>query len=155
APAGMLLYYGGPAYLLVYMNYLGRLVLGLNTMGSGPGVFNQTMNSGFNDGEWHYIRISRIGNIASLEDIAGRTMARVVFRKFDQANSGTDTALSLNAAELLVGGVINVSVLNTLPSDVPRISLRGCFEAPRFTSSGLTAEPPLLLSFEDQIKSER
>jgi len=70
-------------------------------------------------------------------------------------DSGTDTALSLNAAELLVGGVINVSVLNTLPSDVSRISLRGCFEAPRFTSSGLTAEPPLLLSFEDQIKSER
>lgn len=40
--------------------------------GSGAGVYNSTSSS-YNDGEWHYIRVFREGNRATLEDGSGAT----------------------------------------------------------------------------------
>ncbi|XP_077986110.1 uncharacterized protein LOC144440598 [Glandiceps talaboti] len=78
APSGMIFYFGGPAYLTVYME-LGRLVLGLNTKGSGEGSFSGNSRNGYNDGAWHYIRVIREGNTARLEDNTGTQLAQVIY----------------------------------------------------------------------------
>ena len=66
----------------------------------------------------------------------------------------SDTAQTLNAAELYIGGVADVNQLTSLPADA-RSSLRGCFEAPRFISYSITQEPPPQWSFDTQKKNER
>ncbi len=67
----------------------------------------------------------------------------------------TDSAQTLNAAELAIGGVASPSELSSdLPTDA-RLSLRGCFEAPRFITYSITSQPPPLLNFDTQIRDSR
>ena len=70
------------------------------------------------------------------------------------AGSSSDTAQSLNAAELSLGGIRDVLIVPGLPIEA-RTSLQGCMEAPRFVSYSITAEPPPLLNLDSQVRDER
>lgn len=70
------------------------------------------------------------------------------------AGNQGETAQTLNAAELMIGGIRNWSAVSFLPSDA-LASLTGCYEAPRFIVYSITAEPAPLLNFDTQIKEER
>eukprot|EP00057_Strongylocentrotus_purpuratus_P029538 XP_011684012.1 PREDICTED: protocadherin Fat 1-like [Strongylocentrotus purpuratus] len=142
---GMIFYFGGPAYLTLYMKN-GRLVLGLNTRGIGEGTFATSSVSGFDDGEWHYVRVRRDGAVASLEDDTGLELGRVTY---------SGLAQTLNAGELFIGGVREASsITQPFPeSDLP--SLRACFEELRFVTYSISSEPPELIDFDTQFTSER
>ena len=51
----------------------------LHPQGSGVGTYAATSRADFNNGQWHFIRVVRIGNMATLEDEAGRRLAAVEF----------------------------------------------------------------------------
>ena len=68
--------------------------------------------------------------------------------------SSSDTAMSLNAAELFLGGIRDVVVVPGLPIEA-RTSFQGCLEAPRFISYSITAQPPTQLNLDTQIRDER
>lgn len=70
------------------------------------------------------------------------------------AGNQGETAQTLNAAELMIGGIRNLSAVSFLPSDA-LVSLTGCYEAPRFIVYSITAEPAPLLNFDTQVKEER
>ena len=48
------------------------LALFLLLQGSGLGVYNTTSLS-YNDGNWHFLRVFREGNVATLEDDSGHS----------------------------------------------------------------------------------
>ncbi|XP_078617602.1 putative neural-cadherin 2 [Branchiostoma floridae x Branchiostoma japonicum] len=135
---GLLLYFGGPAYLAVYLRN-GALVLRLNTKGSGVDAVRQsTRQAPFNDGEWQEITIRRENNVATMYSLAGDVLARVEF-----VGESSDTAHVLNAQSLFVGGVEDP---RGLPSDM-RTSFRGCLDDLRFT---VLQDAPLPYEFQRQ-----
>ncbi|CAH1229651.1 CDH6 [Branchiostoma lanceolatum] len=138
APNGLLLYFGGPAYLAVYLRS-GALVLRLNTKGSGVDAVRQsTRVAPFNDGEWQEITIRRDNNVATMYSLAGDVLARVEF-----VGESSDTAHVLNAEKLFVGGVADP---RGLPSDM-RTSFRGCLDDLRFS---VGEDAPLPYEFQRQ-----
>ncbi|XP_033105068.1 uncharacterized protein LOC117107474 [Anneissia japonica] len=81
ASTGMLFYFGGPAYLTVYMDN-GRLILGLNTKGEGEGAFSDPSFLTYNDGTYYSIRVTREGGVARMENDMGVELARVQYILF-------------------------------------------------------------------------
>ncbi|CAH1226926.1 CDH6 [Branchiostoma lanceolatum] len=130
AQNGLLFYFGGPAWLVVYLKD-GKAVLRLNTKGSGADESYVSANS-FNDGEEQELFIERDANTATMKDRAGNTIALVTFQ-----GEGADAAHSLNVNSLYVGGIENPAT--DLTTDAKQYievteSLRGCMEEFRFVS---------------------
>ena len=46
--------------------------------GSGAGTFAVTPSGGYNDAQWHYIRVYRAGPQATMTDQQGNQLARVL-----------------------------------------------------------------------------
>ena len=64
-------------------------------------------------------------------------------------------AQTLNAAELLIGGLQDPT---TVPDPFPAAALtalRGCYEGLRFISYSITPEPPELINFKTQMRAQR
>ena len=67
--------------LLVYIFFLLSNVILQG--GTQPGAFTTTPAQRFyNDGQWHYIKVTRIGNVATLTDEAGQELASVTSCKW-------------------------------------------------------------------------
>ncbi|XP_066279600.1 uncharacterized protein [Branchiostoma lanceolatum] len=143
APDGLLFYFGGPAYVALYLEG-GALVLRLNTRGSGSDTKYKTTRATFNDGEMQEVSVTRTGNTATLRDGAGNIIAQVIF------GGSQNTAQALNADRLYVGG-FEAAVLGGLSSDIEVTqSFRGCLEELRFASYSAVESAPTQVNFENQ-----
>ncbi|XP_035659640.1 protein crumbs-like [Branchiostoma floridae] len=148
APDGVLFYFGGPAYLALYLEG-GALVLRLNTRGSGADTKYKTTRTTFNDGEMQEVSVTRTGNMATLVDGAGNIIARVTF------GGSQNSAQALNADRLYVGGFPDANSAD-LSSDIEvRQSFRGCLEELRFSSYSAVEEAPTQINFENQNEASR
>ena len=47
--------------------------------GTGVGEYVGTESNQYSNGDWHYIRVSRVGNVATLENDTGALLATVKF----------------------------------------------------------------------------
>ncbi|XP_066283960.1 uncharacterized protein [Branchiostoma lanceolatum] len=151
AQNGLLFYFGGPAWLVVYLKD-GKAVLRLNTKGSGADESYVSANS-FNDGEEQELFIERDANTATMKDRAGNTIALVTFQ-----GEGADAAHSLNVNSLYVGGIENPAT--DLTTDAKQYievteSLRGCMEEFRFVSYSGVPQTANLIDFKTKTMKSR
>ncbi|KAI8490939.1 hypothetical protein Bbelb_313580 [Branchiostoma belcheri] len=148
APDGLLFYFGGPAYLALYLEG-GALVLRLNTKGSGDDTRYRTTTTTFNDGEMQEVSVTRAGNVATLRDGAGNIIAQVIF------GGSQNPAQALNAEQLYVGGLEDVNDPALSENIAVRRSFTGCLEELRFASYSAVQEAPRLINFKDQNEAAR
>ncbi|XP_019617274.1 PREDICTED: uncharacterized protein LOC109464676 [Branchiostoma belcheri] len=148
APDGLLFYFGGPAYLALYLEG-GALVLRLNTKGSGDDTRYKTTRTTFNDGEMQEVSVTRAGNVATLRDGAGNIIAQVIF------GGSQNTAQALNAEQLYVGGLEDINDPALSESIEVRRSFTGCLEELRFASYSAVEEAPTQINFRDQNEAAR
>ncbi|KAI8520644.1 hypothetical protein Bbelb_003980 [Branchiostoma belcheri] len=151
AQNGLLFYFGGPAWLVVYLKD-GKAVLRLNTKGSGPDESYVSTNT-FNDGQEQELFIERDANTATMRDRAGNTIALVTFK-----GEGADAAHSLNVNSLYVGGFKNPAT--DLTTDAKQYievteSLRGCMEEFRFVSYSSVQETANQIDFKTKTIESR
>ncbi|XP_035677734.1 uncharacterized protein LOC118416664 [Branchiostoma floridae] len=144
AKNGLLLYFGGPAWLVVYLKD-GKAVLRLNTKGSGADQSYVSTNS-FNDGQEQELFIERDANTATMKDRAGNIIGLVTFQ-----GQGADAAHSLSVNSLYVGGFKNPA--DDLTTDAKQYievteSLRGCLEEFRFVSYSSVEETAHQIDFK-------
>ncbi|XP_078618129.1 uncharacterized protein LOC144885854 [Branchiostoma floridae x Branchiostoma japonicum] len=148
ATDGLLFYFGGPAYLALYLEG-GALVLRLNTRGSGADTKYKTTRTTFNDGEMQEVSVTRTGNMATLVDGAGNIIARVTF------GGSQNSAQALNAERLYVGGFPDANSADLADDIEVRQSFRGCLEELRFASYSAVEEAPTQINFENQNEASR
>ncbi|PIK49578.1 putative protocadherin Fat 1-like [Apostichopus japonicus] len=147
ASSGLVFYLGDPAYLLLYMNE-GSLVLGLNTRDSGAGVFASTTSSDFSDGNWQYVRVSREGRTAILQDETGLELAKVVYLNVIWSCTHTERL------ELFIGGIDNPE---RLPSSIQPPLVGPSEVATKISGLSVTASRrnllrPLTLTIRSRMK---
>ncbi|XP_035676172.1 uncharacterized protein LOC118415585 [Branchiostoma floridae] len=151
AKNGLLFYFGGPAWLVVYLKD-GKAVLRLNTKGSGADQSYMSTNS-FNDGQEQELFIERDANTAIMKDRAGNIIGLVTFQ-----GQGADAAHSLNVDSLYVGGFKNPAV--DLTTDAKQYievteSLKGCLEEFRFVSYSSVEETAPQIDFKTKTIESR
>ncbi|XP_078597376.1 uncharacterized protein LOC144873691 [Branchiostoma floridae x Branchiostoma japonicum] len=147
AKNGLLFYFGGPAWLVVYLKD-GKAVLRLNTKGSGADQSYMSTNS-FNNGQEHELFIERDANTATMKDRAGNIIGLVTFQ-----GEGADAAHSLGVNSLYVGGFKNPAV--DLTTDAKQYievteslrALGGCLEEFRFVSYSSVEETAHQIDFK-------
>ncbi|KAI8485011.1 hypothetical protein Bbelb_372570 [Branchiostoma belcheri] len=131
APDGLLFYFGGPAYLALYLEG-GALVLRLNTKGYG-------------NGDWHH-------SYAPHEVERDPPLLHV---GLGSIGGSQNTAQALNAEQLYVGGLEDVNDPALSDSIEVRRSFTGCLEELRFASYSAVEEAPRLINFRDQNEAAR
>ncbi|XP_035686333.1 uncharacterized protein LOC118422720 isoform X1 [Branchiostoma floridae] len=151
AKNGLLFYFGGPAWLVVYLKD-GKAVLRLNTKGSGADQSYESTNT-FNDGQEQELFIERDANTATMKDRAGNIIGLVTFQ-----GQGADAAHSLNVDSLYVGGFKNPAT--DLTTDAKQYievteSLRGCMEEFRFVSYSSVEETANQIDFKTKTIESR
>ncbi|XP_066279607.1 uncharacterized protein [Branchiostoma lanceolatum] len=148
APDGLLFYFGGPAYVALYLEG-GALVLRLNTRGSDSDEKFRTYKQDYNNGISREIVVDRTGNHASLYEV----LPNGVYDQLAEVNyegGSQNTAQALNADRLYVGG-FEAAVLGGLSSDIEVTqSFRGCLEELRFASYSAVESAPTQVNFENQ-----
>ncbi|XP_078617495.1 uncharacterized protein LOC144885449 [Branchiostoma floridae x Branchiostoma japonicum] len=146
APDGLLFYFGGPAYMALYLEG-GALVLRLNTRGTVEDANYKTTRMTFNDGEMQEVLVTRYGDEANLRDGVGNVHA--IF------GGAVRSGEPLNAEFLYVGGFPDANCADISENIQVRQSFRGCLEDLRFASYSAVEEAPTKLNFKTENDGSR